>query len=106
MYLPAEHAFGDKLPSIDQLKYLAGDFWYQFYQGQKDLYAIFGGLQQEFRQAMRRLHEITSLGNWHTASRLRHETFWPLLIDPNTVTKSPIVYGAGIATATSDITAK
>lgn len=97
MYLPASHAFGDKLPTVDVLNWLAGDFWANFYGAQSELSAINGGLQQEFRQSLRRLHEITNAGHWHTTSAFEHETFWPLLIDPASVVQAPIVYGEGWA---------
>lgn len=93
MYISPRHAFGDYLPTIDKLNNLAGDYWARFYEGQADLYAISGAVQQELRQEIRNLHEIAASHNPSTAPLHHHETFWPVLIDPDTIQFEPIVYG-------------
>lgn len=102
MPIPSQLAFGDSLPKVEQLNYLAGDYWYRMFPAQEQLAAITGAVRQEFRQMCRELESLSSVGSFETAQAYHEETFWPLVIPVDQVRKSPVRYGEGYIYGSGD----
>lgn len=95
MKLTADTAFGVNLPSVSQVTSLTGDFWYRFFQSPSEVNALNGAFQQEIRQFNRGVTEEAAVGGYTTCPKHHTETFYPVLVDPSKIKKTPLRYGDG-----------
>ena len=95
MPLPSELAYGPELPSVQQLNYLAGDYWYRMFPRADQLDAINGAFRQQLRQMLREIDEVTLAASYSSATGYRVKTHWPLLVPLSSIRKSPVRYGQG-----------